>query len=588
MNIRKPIVTIMGHVDHGKTKILDTIRNTTVVDREAGAITQAIGASIVPIDTIKRICGPLLAHVSIDITLPGLLFIDTPGHAAFSNLRRRGGNLADIAILVIDINEGLMPQTLEALGILRTYKTPFVIALNKVDLISGWQTKDPILVKSIELQSDATKTLFDHKLYEIVGKLYEQGFPAERFDRVNDHTKQFSIIPTSARSGEGIPELLMVLTGLAQKFLNECLKCNVMGPAKGTILEVKEETGLGTTLDVIIYDGVIKVNDLIVIGTMDEPLVTKVRALLEPDPLAEMRDKKSKFRPVKEVTAAAGVKISSPDLDRAVSGMPLMVATKQNVETVKTEIMREIKEVVFETDKSGLIIKADSLGSLEALITLLRDKKIEIRKAQVGLISKKDMNDAESCNDPLKCVILGFNVEVSPTAVDAQKTTKATILTNKVIYRLIEDFEQWLASQKKQSETERIASVDRPVKLEVMKGYVFRQSNPAIFGVDIMEGSLETGIMLMKADGTRLALVRGIQAEQKNVEKAEKNKQVAISLDGITVGRQVNEGDILYSDINEEEFRKLKDLKDLLSSNEKDILKEIAEIKRKQNTLWGV
>jgi len=590
METRKPIVTIMGHVDHGKTKILDQIRDTTVVDREAGAITQAIGASVVPLDTIQRICGPLLEKIKTDIDVPGLLFIDTPGHAAFTNLRRRGGNLADIAVLVIDINEGIKPQTEEALEILKKYKTPFVIALNKIDLISGWHEKDRILLNNIEQQAEETRTLFDKRLYELVGKLHDLGFQSERFDRIEDHTKQLALIPTSAKTGEGIPELLMVLTGLAQRFLNECLQCNVAGPAKGTILEVKDEIGLGTTMDVIIYDGKIKVNDIIVLGTVDKPIVTKVRALFEPNPLAEMRDKKSKFLRAKQVTAATGVKIAAPDLCGVMGGMPLMVAGKQNVEKVKREIKLEVEEVIFETEKKGIIIKADSLGSLEALHTLLRDKNILIRKANVGYISKKDITEAQSNfeEDALTAIILGFNVSLTSDAEEYLKTTNVKILTNQVIYRLIEDFLEWTKSEEKKQELEKISGVSRPFKLVFMKGHVFRQNNPAVFGVDVLEGVLKTDVFLMKADGSRLNIVKSIQSEQKTVEQAERNKQVAISVNGITIGRQINEGDILYSDMNEEEFRKLKELKEMLSHEEIELLKEIAEIKRKQNPMWGI
>ncbi len=588
--MRKPIVTIMGHVDHGKTKILDMIRNTTVVDREAGAITQAIGASIVPVETIKRICGPLLEKIKTDISLPGLLFIDTPGHAAFTNLRRRGGNLADIAILVIDINEGIKPQTEEALEIMKKYKTPFVIAINKIDLISGWEKKDSILAKSIDMQSDQIKGLFDKRLYEIVGRLHELGFMSERYDRVDDHTKQLALIPTSAKTGEGIPELLMVLAGLAQRFLNECLKCDVDMPAKGTILEVKEETGLGTTIDVIVYDGSVKVNDIIVLGTVGEPIVTKVRALLEPSPLSEIRDKKSRFMQVKKATAATGVKIAAPGIDNAMAGMPILVSTKQNLEKTKREIRREIDEVVFETGKEGIIIKADSLGSLEALNTLLKDKDVAIRKAGVGNITKKDISDAQSNyeNDPLKAVILGFNITLTSDADDYLKSSNVKVITNDVIYRLIEQFEKWADSEKKRIELGKIACLSKPFKLLFMKDHTFRQSNPAVFGVDVLGGTLASGAKLMKKDGTRLNEVRSIQSEQKSIEFAEKNKQAAVSVDGITIGRQLNEGDILYSDISEDEFRKLRELKALLSEEDIGLLKEIAEIKRKQNPMWGV
>ena len=587
---RKPIVTIMGHVDHGKTKILDTIRNTTVIDREAGAITQAIGASIIPIETIKRICGCLLKSLKTKIGLPGLLFIDTPGHAAFTNLRKRGGNLADIAIVVIDINEGIMPQTEEALEILRKYKTPFVIAANKIDLISGWKKQDDILINNIEMQSNETKTLFDRKLYELVGKLHELGFQSDRFDRIDDHTKQLAIIPTSAKTNQGIGELLMVLAGLAQKFLEHCLTCNVMGVGKGIILEVKEETGLGATIDVIVYDGNIKLNDTIVIGNVGEPIVTKIKALLEPNPLAEMRDKKSKFKPIKKVTAATGVKIAAKDIGGALAGMPLRVSTKENIEKTKQEIKKEIDEVIIETDKTGIIIKADSLGSLEAMVTLLKEKKIPIRKANVGNITKKDVSEAETNTETnqLYTIILGFNSEITPSAESQAKNTNVKIITNKVIYKLIEDFEKWTETEKKRIELEKISDVTKPCKIEILKGYVFRQNNPAVFGVDVIDGVLKTNMLLMKQDGTKLSVVHSLQVDQKTIDKAEKNKQVAVSMDNITVGRQVNEGDILYSYITQNEFRRLKEMKEVLGKEEIVLLKEIAEIQRKENPMWGI
>src|SRR3989344_4967960 len=373
MATRQPIVTFVGHIDHGKTTLQDFIRHSSTAQTEAGKITQHIGSSNIPIEAIKKLCGSLLDSLKISITIPGLLFIDTPGHAAFTNLRRRGGNLADIAILVIDIREGIMPQTAECIEILKQYRTPFIIALNKIDLLPGWQSKNSFLLQNINSQGESVRKIIETKLYEIVGKLSELGFNSERFDRIEDYTKQISIVPTSASTGEGIPELLMVLTGLAQKFLEKSLKINAEGNAKGTVLEVKEEKGIGTTLDVIIYDGTLKHNDTIVIGTLSEPIVTKVRALLEPYPLKDMRDRKTKFQQVKEASAAMGIKVSAPGIGEVVAGMPLRSCNAEDVEKVKGEIRKEVEEVVIETDKNGIVIKADSLGSLEALAKLLRE-----------------------------------------------------------------------------------------------------------------------------------------------------------------------------------------------------------------------
>jgi len=587
MKIRQPIVTFVGHIDHGKTSLQDFIRQTSTLQGEAGKITQHIGSSNIPLYAIKKICGKLLDTLKLKLTIPGLLFIDTPGHAAFTNLRKRGGNLADIVILVIDINGGVMPQTIECIDILKQYKTPFIIALNKIDLLQGWNSSQKFLIQNISLQSESIQKILDTKLYEIVGKLSELGFNAERFDRIEDYTKQIAIVPTSAKTGEGIPELLMVLTGLAQKFMEKNLVIDVKGNAKGTILEVKEEKGIGITLDVIIHDGTLKQNDTIVIGTLKEPISTKIRSLLEPLPLKDMKDKKTKFIHVKKISAASGVKISAPNIEEVVAGMPLRSCSANEIEKVKEEIKKEVEEVIIETDKQGIVIKADSLGSLEALLKLLKEQNIEVKKASIGNISKKEISDANASyeRDPLHSAILGFNVSLTP---DVSVSKNVKVLTNNIIYKLIEDFEKWQEQEKKRMEGSEIDILVRPCKMQIMKGYVFRQNNPAVVGVDILSGNLKVNTPLMKKDGNTITEVKSIQHEQKNIEIAEKGKQVAVSLPKVTVGRQINEGDILYSAIPDEDFRKFKKLKKYLSEEEKELLKEIALIMREKNPVWGI
>ncbi|MFH1439086.1 MAG: translation initiation factor IF-2 [Candidatus Woesearchaeota archaeon] len=603
--IRQPIVTILGHVDHGKTTLLDTIRHTTVTEREAGKITQAIGASIVPLQTINRFCGKLLKKLNLNLTIPGLLFIDTPGHAAFSTLRKRGGSIADIAIVIIDIKEGFKPQTIEAIEILKKAKTPFIIAANKIDLISGWKKQSDSILENISKQNPEINRIIETKLYEVVGKLHELGFESERFDRIDDYTKQIAIVPVSARSSEGMQELLMVLSGLAEKYLRGKLKCDVTKGAKGSILEVKEEPGLGKTIDVIIYEGYIKINDTIVIGSLDKPIVTKVRALLEPKPLTEMMDKKSKFQGVKQVCAATGVKIAAPDMDGVVAGMPIMVVGKkegdkgsgskgneikeEDIEEVKKIIQRQINEVMIETDNEGIIIKADSIGSLEAMVSLLKEKDIAIRKAKIGNISKKDIIDAEANeNDDFARVILGFNVEVMSDAESYLQDSPVTIIKNNIIYKIIEDYERWLEEEKKRIEMKGLEKLTRGCKFQILLNHTFRQSNPAIVGVDILAGILKTGTPLMKADGVMISRVKAMKSGEDNVSEAKAGKQLAVSMDGVTVGRQIHEKDFIYSAIPEEEFKKLKEYKEYLTKDEKEALKEIGEIMRKSNPVWGV
>ncbi len=572
---------MMGHVDHGKTCLLDAVRGTAVAAKEAGGITQAIGASIIPIDVINKVSGALLSQLKLELKLPGLLFIDTPGHAAFTNLRKRGGNLADIAVLVIDVTQGIQPQTCECIDILKHYKTPFVIALNKVDLLQGWRNDKSVIESINGGQSQQVLALLDTKLYDIVGKLYEMGLQADRFDRISDHTKQVAMVPVSAKTSKGIPELLMVLTGLAQRYLMNKLETSE-SPAKGTVLEVKEERGLGNVLDVIIYDGVLKSGDVIVVGGAEGPISGKVKAIFLPDPCCDMRDKRARFNPVKSVCAATGVRISAPGCETAVAGMPMRVANN-DLEKISAEIAGEIGEVIIDTEDEGVVVKADSLGSLEALLFLLKESKISVRKAGIGPITRQDLAAAEAQrdNNPLFAVVMGFNVPVP-------EESNVKVLTDVVIYQLIDDYKKWVDGEKANQRKAAREALPYPSKIMLMRGYVFRQRDPAVVGTEIQLGTLKPGVRLMKKDGVAITNVRGIQKEQANLSAAERNLQVAVSYSDVTVGRQVQEGDVLYTFITEEEFRSLKEVKDQLKMDEKEVLREISQIMRVNNPMWGV
>ena len=579
--IRSPICTLVGHVDHGKTTLLDSIRGTTLAEREPGRITQHIGATEVPLSTIKKLCGKLIDSLKIDLTIPGLLFLDTPGHKAFVSLRKRGGNLADIAILVIDVLEGIKTQTLESIEILKNSKTPFVIALTKIDLISGFKDNKTSLLQNIESQADNVKKELDTKLYTIVGELYEKfQLNAERFDRVDNYTQKIAIIPISSKLKVGLPELLMVLTGLTQKYLENKLKIDIKGPAKATILEVKEAPGLGISIDVIIYDGTIKVDDTILIGSLENPIKTKVRSLLKLAPLSEIRDKKSKFSKVDEVTAAAGVKITAPGLDNVLSGMPLRVVGK-DFKKAEKEIKEEIEDVIIETEKDGIIVKADTLGSLEALDNILKERNLIIKKASLGNITKSDIAEASSSQNPLNRVVLGFNVKSDEDSKDIK------VITNEVIYKILEDYDKWSEHENKRLKKEKLSKLRALCKIQIMPGFVFRQNNPAVVGVEILLGKLKPNTPLM-LNGKEITSAKSLQLEGENIEEAEKGKQVAVSLPGVTIGRQVKEGDVLYSLVNESDYREFKKIKDFLDKDSIEILKEVADMKRKENAVWGV
>ncbi|MEW6592875.1 MAG: translation initiation factor IF-2 [Candidatus Hadarchaeota archaeon] len=591
--VRQPLIAVLGHVDHGKTSLLDRIRGTAVADREAGAITQHVGASEVPVDAVKKICGGLLEKFRIQLKLPGLLFIDTPGHEAFTNLRKRGGALADIAALVVDVNEGFMPQTLESLNILKNYKTPFMVIANKVDLISGWQPhQKEFFLDSFPKQRPAVQVMLDEKIYAVVGKLYELGFESERFDRVTDFRKQVSIVPASAKTGEGIAEVLTVLSGLAQRFLEEQLKVEVSKPAMGTVLEVKEEPGLGKTLDVIIYDGVLSTGDVIAVGGLEKIIVSKVRAILRPKPMDEMRDPEDKFSHADKVRAAAGVKISAPELEGAVAGAPLLVIKDvMESERLWREMQQELDRVRISTDASGVVVKADALGSLEAIEGQLRSKNITIRRADIGDVSRRDVVEAESAakSDPLIGVVLAFNVGVLPDAKAEAESKGVPIIQEKIIYRLVEDYEAWLKAKREEVRAGRLEAYVRAAKVAVKQGYVFRRSHPAIVGVSVLGGVLKSKAPLMSMEGKAIGDVKEMQREKKSISEARIGDDLAVSINGGIVGRNINEGDVIYTDVPRDHVLALKrDLKEMLSGDELAVLDEIIAIKQREDPTYGI
>jgi len=583
--IRQPIISVLGHVDHGKTTLLDKIRKTTIADKEYGKITQHIGATEVPAHIIKKNSGDLLELFKVDLKIPGILFIDTPGHEAFSNLRKRGGSIADFAIVVIDVNELIKPQTKEAIEILKQVKTPFIIALNKIDTIQGWRSHKR-LFDSLNPEKQDPKALeyLETQLYKLVEQLYELGFEAERFDRVEDFTRQLAIVPISAKTGEGIPELLVLIIGLVQKYLGKRIEINENQAAKGVVLEVKEVKGLGKTIDVIIYEGTLKKNDEILFLTKDGQIKkSKIRALLKIKPLQEIRDEKAKFQSVNEVVAASGIKISAPDLENALPGSPLVSSRLENAE----EFIKQEVRLDFNFDKEGIVVKADTLGVLEALIKMFKKENIPIKKANIGKVTLNDVREAEINEREEYKIVAAFNVEVSEEIM-LKKPKKLHIIEDKVIYSLIEKVKEKIKEIKKEKERKLLEKLTPPAKFKILEGYVFRQSNPAIVGIEILSGKLRPNVPILRRDGRVVGILKGIQKNKENISLAEKGDQVAVAIDDVIIGRQLKEGDIVYTAVNEEEFRAYKRLKDYLSVDEIEVLKEIAEIKRKENPMWGV
>ncbi|MFH0713168.1 MAG: translation initiation factor IF-2 [Candidatus Micrarchaeota archaeon] len=581
--LRQPIVTILGHVDAGKTTLLDSIRETGVAGREAGGITQAVGASIIPIEAIESTCGGLKNKLKVNFTIPGLLFIDTPGHEAFANLRKRGGSIADIVVLIVDINKGIEPQTLESIGLLKQYKTPFIIAATKIDNITGWKKQiNKCISESFTSQRQDVMDRLDEKLYELVGQLSMQGINSERFDRVTEFTKQVLIVPVSSHSKEGLQELLLYVAGLAQRYLEKRLELHESEPGKGAILEVKEERGLGKTLDVILYDGVLRESDEVAFATIDgSPISGKIKAILQPKPLDEMRDPREKFNRVEMASAATGVKIACEFADQALPGSSFYVV-RDNREKLFALLEKEFREIVVESEENGVMLKADALGSLEAIAKIFAIAKIPVRSAKIGGITTKDVAEAASVAnaDKLLGVIFSFNVPVPDEIKQDLETNKVKLFEENIIYNLVENYQRWVVEEKANERKKAFEQLAFPGELKILPGCCFRVSHPLICGVEMLGGRLRKGVKLINEANEEIATVRAIQHEKKEVDAATKGQQIAISLDGATFGRQIKEKQVLYVDIPKEDIILLeKKFATSLSPDEKDLLARLKKIK---------
>jgi len=590
--LRQPIVCVLGHVDSGKTSILDKIRGSAVALREVGMMTQHIGASFFPIETLKEICGFLSDTIGEKIEITGLLVIDTPGHNVFMNLRRRGGSVADLAILVIDITRGFEAQTYESLSILRDRKTPFIVAANKIDMISGWKKNSTCsFLDSYNKQNPMIQKQLDEFLYVIIGTFSRLGIKIDRFDRISDFTKTVAIIPVSAKSGEGLSELLAMLIGLAQQFMQKKLLFG-QGPGKGTVLEVKEETGLGVTLNAILYEGIIKKGDTIVVAGKEKPIVTKIRTLLLPKPLDEIRDPRDKFLSVESVSAAAGIKISAPNIDRVLAGAPIYVVSGDQPSNKLIDLVSaEVEGIRIVTDKIGIVLKADTLGSLEALTSELYKTGIPIRLADIGDISKREVVEASIVRklSPLYGIILSFNVKTLADAEQEAMIQDVPIFQSNVVYHLLDEYRNWFEREQEALLNKEMETLILPGRIKVLQDLIFRKSKPAIFGVEVLSGHIKPKYQMLTEMGVVVGEIFQVQDKGENVSDASTGMKVAISMKEPTIGRHFDEGDTLYVAVPEADTKKLLEkYRKELSLDDIATLEELIKIMRKNKYMWGL
>ncbi|KAI4276033.1 MAG: hypothetical protein LQ337_002774 [Flavoplaca oasis] len=572
-NLRSPICCILGHVDTGKTKLLDKIRQTNVQEGEAGGITQQIGATYFPVDALQTKTHVVNKDGAFEFKVPGLLVIDTPGHESFTNLRSRGSSLCNIAILVVDIMHGLEPQTLESMRLLRDRKTPFIVALNKIDRLYGWKKVDNNgFQESLAMQNKAVHNEFRDRLEKTKVAFAEQGFNSELYYENKSMAKNVSLVPTSAHTGEGIPDMLKLLVTLTQERMTN--KLMYLSEVECTVLEVKVIEGLGTTIDVVLSNGVLREGDRIVLCGLNGAITTNIRALLTPAPLKELRIK-SQYVHNQEVKASLGVKIAANDLEHAIAGSRLLVVGPgDDEEDLEEEVMSDIENLLGKVSKTGrgVSVQASTLGSLEALLEFLKVSKIPVANISIGPVYKRDVMQAGIMLEKAKefAVMLCFDVKVDKEAQAYADEVGVKIFTADIIYHLFDDFTKHMAQLVEQrKEDSKLLAVFPCVLTPVA---VFNKKDPIVVGVDVTEGNLRllTPIAAVRTnpvtnvkDIVSLGRVQSIERDHKQIPICKKGQpSVAVKIEGPnqpTYGRHLEEKDTLYSMISRQSIDTLKE-----------------------------
>lgn len=569
-NLRAAVVCVLGHVDTGKTKILDKLRRTHVQDSEAGGITQQIGATNVPIDAIKEQSRIVKGSNDFQHKLPGLLIIDTPGHESFSNLRNRGSSLCDIAILVVDIMHGLEPQTLESINLLKKKKCPFIVALNKIDRLYDWQVMPRKDIRDvIKGQQANTQVEFQQRTKDVILQFAEQGLNAALFYENPDPRTYVSLVPTSAISGEGMGNLLFLIVEFCQNMLAKRLMYS--DELQATVLEVKAIPGLGTTIDAILINGKLREGETMIVAGTDGPIVTQIRSLLMPQPMKELRVKNA-YAEYKEIKAAQGVKIAAKDLEKAIAGINLLIAHKPDeVDICREEVARELKHALSHIKLStpGVFVQASTLGSLEALLEFLRSSKIPYFAIRIGPVVKRDVMKASTMleHEAQYATILAFDVKVERDAQEMADSLGVKIFQADIIYHLFDKFMAYREElkQKKRDEFRSIAVF--PCKLKILPQFIFNSRDPIVMGVIVENGIVKEGtpICVPSKEFVDIGVVTSIESNHKQIESARKGQEICIKIEPIPgespkmFGRHFEADDMLVSKISRQSIDACKD-----------------------------
>ncbi|GAA6090279.1 eukaryotic translation initiation factor 5B [Tachysurus ichikawai] len=567
--LRSPVVCVLGHVDTGKTKILDKLRHTHVQDGEAGGITQQIGATNVPLETIVEQTKMVKNFDRENIKIPGMLIIDTPGHESFSNLRNRGSSLCDIAILVVDIMHGLEPQTLESINLLKEKKCPFIVALNKIDRLYDWKkSPDTDVVATLKKQKKNTKDEFDERAKAVMLEFAQQGLNAALFYENKDPRTFVSLVPTSAHSGDGMGNLIALLVELTQTMLARRLAhCDEL---RAQVMEVKALPGMGTTIDVILINGCLREGDTIIVPGVEGPIITQIRGLLLPPPLKELRVK-NQYEKHKEVNTSQGVKILGKDLEKTLAGLPLLVAHKDDeIPVLRDDLVRELKQTLnaIKLEEKGVYVQASTLGSLEALLEFLRTSKVPYAGINIGPVHKKDVMKASTMleHDPQYAVILAFDVKIERDSQEMADSLGVRIFSAEIIYHLFDAFTKYREDYKKQKQEEFKHVAVFPCKLRILPQFIFNSRDPIVMGVTVEAGVLKTGTPLCVPSKAfvDIGIVTSIEMNHKPVDTAKKGQEICVKIEPIPgespkmYGRHFEAVDMIVSKITRQSIDALK------------------------------
>jgi len=595
--LRAPICCVLGHVDAGKTSLLDKLRTSHVADGEAGGITQQIGATYFPLEILTEVIRPVSDKLRVQSDIPGVLILDTPGHASFTNLRDRGSSICDMAIVVIDLFSGVQPQTKESLMLLKKSKTPFIMAVNKIDRVYGWEShSDQSISEAIEAQSKEVKSQIDQHIYQIMTEMARENISCQLYYKNRDHKKCVNMVPVSAKSGDGVPDLLALIMQLTQRMMGQTLL--VQSELRSVVMEVKKTEGYGTTLDLILVDGELKVGNQIVVCGLNGPIVTHIRALLLPHSLQELRVK-GEYNSVQSVTAAQCLKIAASGLDQAVAGTNLYVIDDyddQQLAECSQEVQAELKALdKYFTNSQGVYVKASTLGSLQALHSYLTEKNIPISSMGIGPITHKDLIKAGTLVErtPLYGCILGFDIKLTDQELISQAAKLGIeVFTNDVMYQLVDEYTHFYEKKMDIMRARWSREVVEPCELELKRDWIFRINKPIVIGCRVKCGQIKRGVPLVSCTGLHLGVIRDIQIDGVSLPLRDKHNhdtvvhqgtECAVSLDGndaIVAGRHfLKIGDeFAYSEMSRESIDALKNLGRKFTQEELRLIVRIKKI----------